>query len=145
MKLPFPHSLHLFAKRNISQKTDSLGTYDVYGCEKCGVTGKKYTANSFLIVDDCEYTKSHLQKCVDGYVDVYIGRSVMITSGFDADEAKTHPFLNITEKSIHAVVLPPKGYFNQCDSVWVKGSADEPIRLLSSEFKFCEPSIKRTK
>lgn len=70
-----------------------------------------------------EYSIMHPEK------DPYVGKLIQIQQ----IGAHGHQFLNLTNYSIHSIVEPPEGFYNDAYGVWVWG-VGEPVRILNPEF-----------
>lgn len=145
-KLQITHPLHKFAKTNFVTQWDKIGLYDEWICENCGIKGKKYSLANTLFFP--ENTPDSLLKNCSGsseFKDNYVGKSVVISTFTGEGSA----FANITPDSVHQIVIPPQGYFNGDNGVWVMGIG-EPVKILNREIKcFLEseekPKMVRTK
>jgi hypothetical protein len=113
---------HEFEKQNLVTLTDRIGTYDLYKCALCGLTGKQRDLGTVTVSDR---NTSASEKCPKAATPRKVRIIEVRTGG--------KPWSNLTPGSVHQVVDAPKGMPDNLAGVWVMG-VGEPVKILVGEY-----------
>lgn len=114
---------HNFQKTNLVTLRDASGMHDTYECSHCGLSGKRYGMNEFIVV-------KKIIACTNKPTIVpqnNLGKVIML-----------HPHVTMfgfeLEKEYDRVPCPAEYMDKYSDDIWVYSEKrGEPIRLLSHE------------
>lgn len=119
--------LHNWEKQNLITIKGRGGMYDELKCSHCGMKGRTYQLG--LVRVSNSYKAENINLCPKAEESKTPQRIEVIYCS-----ANNPAFSNITPKSQHDIVEPPKGESNYYRGVWVMG-VGEPVKLLYGEFK----------
>jgi len=139
IRLSLQSPIHSFKKRNNMTQSDSGGSYDLYECEHCRISGKRRGLAEYILVAP----SPKIHQCNGrGIVSVAPNKRVEVVRCM----AHGLQFENMTPRSIHTIIDPPEGEKpNGINGVWVMG-VGEPIKLLFDEYiDYVSRKLVRTK
>ena len=119
-------SLHDWEKQNLVTISKGKKPYDEMVCRQCGMKGKRYNFTEVEVSGT--YKEANAKRGPQAPALPAMGKIQITRKGFGGGA-----FANLLEGSIHAVITPPEGYYNDATGKWVMG-VGEPVRVLPREF-----------
>ena len=148
------NTIHHFQLKSKRKRIGVRGSYHVYKCSRCGISGFRY-GNSMIITISKQYGQERYSKCnimSRQFTDVagmYIKLQPINIPLADCSQWPTQSYhtrdSSLFVGSIHKVIntndLNKK---NNARGAWIMGKL-EPIKIFNSEFKFIVRKSRRTK